>query len=410
MYEISKQIVWQAYEKVKSNKGAAGVDNTTLTDFEKDLKGNLYKIWNRMSSGSYCPSPVRAVEIAKSDGKIRTLGIPTVADRVAQMVAKIYLEPTLEKHFHEDSYGYRPNKSAHDAIGKAKERCWKYDWVIDLDIKGFFDNIDHELMMKAVLKHTDSEWLLTYIKRWLTAPMQQKDGVTVPRAQGTPQGGVISPLLANLFLHYAFDKWMERNYPHYPFERYADDIITHCKTEEEAETLKKAITQRMIDCKLELHPDKTQIAYCKDANRRKTFPQTKFDFLGYTFCQRRSITKARKVFSNFQPGISNKAAKAIRQQMREWQLHLRSGSTLEDIAVEINPKIRGWITYYGKFYKSALRPVFEILNTRLAKWAKRKYKNLRGHMLRAIHWIENIARKDSRLFVHWQNGIQSTFG
>lgn len=341
MYEISKQIVWQAYEKVKANKGAAGVDNTTLTDFEKDLKGNLYKIWNRMSSGSYYPSPVRAVEIAKSDGKIRTLGIPTVADRVAQMVAKIYLEPTLEQHFHEDSYGYRPNKSAHDAIGKAKERCWKYDWVIDLDIKGFFDNIDHELMMKAVQKHTDSEWLLIYSKRWLTAPMQQKDGVTESRAQGTPQGGVISPLLANLFLHYAFDKWMERNYPHNPFERYANDIITHCKTEEEAETLKKAITQRMIDCKLELHPDKTQIAYCKDANRRKAFPQTKLDFLGYTFCQRRSITKAGKVFLNFQPAISNKAAKVIRQQMREWQLHLRSGSTLEDIAVEINPKIRG---------------------------------------------------------------------
>jgi len=410
MYEISKQTVWQAYEKVKSNKGAAGVDNKTLTDFEKDLKRNLYKIWNRMSSGSYHPSPVRAVEIAKSDGKLRTLGIPTVSDRVAQMVAKIYLEPTLEQHFHEDSYGYRPNKSAHDAIGKAKERCWKYDWVIDLDIKGFFDNIDHELMMKAVQTHTDSEWLLIYIKRWLTAPMQREDGVTELRAQGTPQGGVISPLLANLFLHYAFDKWMERNYPHIPFERYADDIITHCKTEEEAETLKKAIAQRMIDCKLELHPDKTQIAYCKDANRRKDFPQTKFDFLGYTFRQRRSITKAGKVFSNFQPAISNKAAKAIRQQMREWQLHLRSGSTLEDIAVEINPKIRGWLTYYGKFYKSALRPLFETLNTRLAKWAKRKYKNLRGHMLRAIRWIENIARKDSRLFVHWQNGIQRTFG
>lgn len=262
MYEISKQIVWQAYERVKSNKGAAGVDNRTLMDFEKDLKGNLYKIWNRMSSGSYHPSPVRAVEITKSDGKTRTLGIPTVEDRVAQMVAKIYLEPTLEQHFHQDSYGYRPNKSAHDAISKAKVRCWQYDWVIDLDIKGFFDNIDHELMMKAVQKHTDNKWLLTYIKRWLRAPMQLKDGVILTRTRGTPQGGVISPLLANLFLHYAFDKWMERNFSQVLFERYADDIITHCKTEQEAEELKKAITQRMIDCKLELHPDKTQIAYC----------------------------------------------------------------------------------------------------------------------------------------------------
>ncbi len=410
MYEISKQVVVQAYEKVKANKGAAGVDKVTLTEFDANLKDNLYKIWNRMSSGSYFPPPVRMVEIPKRDGKTRKLGIPTIADRVAQMVAKIYLEPQLEPHFHEDSYGYRPNKSAHDAIGAARKRCWKYDWAIDLDIKGFFDNLDHELVMRAVMKHTDSKWLLLYIKRWLTAPIEMPDGQIQNRTKGTPQGGVISPLIANLFLHYAFDEWMKKNYPQNPFERYADDIMVHCKTLEEAKTLKTAIEERLKNCNLELRPDKTKIVYCKDDDRDGDFPQKKFDFLGYTFRPRLAKSKAGKYFVSFLPAISNKAEKAIRQKIRDWQLHLRCGIKLEDIAEKINPTIRGWINYYGKFYKSAANSVFEYLNRKLAKWAMRKYKRLNRSLKQAINWVERIAAKQPKMFAHWQLGIQHASG
>lgn len=410
MYEISKQVVWEAYEKVKANKGAAGVDNETLTDFEKNLKDNLYKIWNRMSSGSYFPPPVRMVEIPKSDGKTRQLGIPTVADRVAQMVAKMYLEPQIEPHFHEDSYGYRPNKSAHDAIGKVRERCWKYDWAIDLDIKGFFDNLDHELVMRAVEKHTNCKWILLYIKRWLKAPIETQEGQLQERTKGTPQGGVISPLLANLFLHYAFDAWMKKKYPQNPFARYADDIIVHCKTLEEAKSLKMAIEQRLKDCKLELHTEKTKIVYCKDKNRDKNFPQTEFDFLGYTFRPRSAKSKKGNYFVNFSPAISSKAAKTIRQKIRDWKLHLQSGKKLEDIAEIINPVVRGWLEYYGKFYKSAMFPIFVGLNKRLAKWAKRKYKGLKKSINQSIQWIERIAAKQPAMFAHWKFGIRFASG
>jgi len=405
MYEISKQIVMEAYEKVKANKGAAGVDNVTLADFEKDLKNNLYKIWNRVSSGSYFPPPVRMVEILKSDGKTRRLGIPTVADRVAQMVAKIYLEPQIEPHFHEDSYGYRPKKSAHQAISVTRKRCWKYDWAIDLDIKGFFDNLDHELVMRAVEKHTDCKWLLLYIRRWLKAPMEITAGQIQERTKGTPQGGVISPLLANLFLHYAFDKWMKVNHSQNPFERYADDIVVHCKAQEEAELLLRAIEKRLNDCKLELHPDKTQIVYCKDDNRGGNFPQTKFDFLGYTFRPRLVKGHGGECFVGFTPAISDKAARTIGQKMREWRLQSRCGGSLENIVEEFNSVIRGWITYYGRFQKSALYPIFETLNTRLAKWAKRKYKRLKGSDKRAMQWVERIAAKQPNMFAHWQAGI-----
>jgi RNA-directed DNA polymerase len=266
-FEISKRVVWEAYKRVKANGGASGVDGQTLEMFEEKLKDNLYKLWNRMSSGSYCPPAVRYVDIPKSDGKTRTLGIPTVTDRIAQMVVKMCFEPMVEPHFHPDSYGYRPGRSAHEALGRARERCWRYDWCIDLDIKGFFDNLDHELVMRAVSKHTDCKWILLYVGRWLKVPGQQKDGMLTERDRGTPQGGVISPLLANLFLHYAFDKWMERNHPRNPFERYADDVVAHCRTEKEANELKEAITRRMERCKLELHPEKTRIVYCKDDDR-----------------------------------------------------------------------------------------------------------------------------------------------
>lgn len=410
MYEISKQVVVQAYEKVKANKGAAGVDKVTLVEFDINLKDNLYKIWNRMTSGSYFPPPVRMVEIPKSDGKVRKLGIPTIADRIAQMVAKIHLEPLLEPHFHEDSYGYRPNKSAHDALGAARKRCWKYDWAIDLDIKGFFDNLDHELVMRAVEKHTDNKWLLLYIKRWLTASIEMPDGQIQDRTKGTPQGGVISPLLANLFLHYAFDEWMKKNNPQNPFERYADDVIVHCKTLEEAKILKTAIEERLKDCKLELHPDKTKIVYCKDDDRDGDFPQKKFDFLGYTFRPRSAKSKYGKHFVSFLPAISDKAEKAIRQSMRDWRLQSRCAIKLEDIADDINPIIRGWLNYYGKFYKSAVSPLFAYLNRRLATWAMRKYKKLNKSLKQAIHWIERIAAKQPKMFAHWQLGIQNASG
>ena len=340
-YCISKKIVWEAYERVKANKGAAGVDEESIEEFEKNLKDNLYKLWNRMSSGSYFPPPVRIVEIPKGDGKMRKLGIPTVSDRIAQMVVKLYLEPGIDPHFHPDSYGYRPGKSAIAAVGVARERCWRQDYVIDLDIKGFFDNLDHELVMKAVRKHTDSKWMLLYIERWLKAPAQDGEGKLIHRTTGTPQGGVISPLLANLFLHYAFDEWMKRNYPQNPFERYADDAVVHCKTEAEANELRKVIEERLANCKLELHPEKTKIVYCKDDDRRKRYPNEKFDFLGYTFRARRSKNRRGKHFINFTPAVSNKAKKKMTSTMRSWGMHLRSDKTLVDLSRMFNPIIRG---------------------------------------------------------------------
>lgn len=409
-YNISKQVVWEAYQHVKANKGAAGVDNQTITDFEKDLKKNLYKIWNRMSSGSYFPPPVRVVEIPKSNGGKRALGIPTVGDRVAQQVVKMYLEPEIEPHFHADSYGYRPRKSAIDAIGKARGRCWRYDWILDMDIKGFFDNIDHALLMKAVTKHTSSKWILLYVERWLKASAQKEDGTIVARTCGTPQGGVISPLLANLFLHYAFDEWMRKNFPGIPFERYADDAIAHCKTEKQAMILKEKIAERLRQCKLELHPEKTKIVYCKDEDRAGDYPHVKFDFLGYTFRTRSSKNKYGKVFDNFTPAVSDKALNAIKEEIRSWKLPLRSDKTLEDLARMFNPKVQGWINYYGKFYKSELGYTLRILNVKLNKWATRKYKRLRRHRRRAECWLGRIAKKEPTLFAHWKMGMLPTSG
>ena len=306
---------------MKANNGAAGVDGQTIEEFESNLEGNLYKLWNRLVSGSYLPPAVLRVEIPKGDGEIRPLGIPTVADRIAQMVIKQHWEPALEKHFHRDSYGYRPGKSALDAVGAVRERCWRNDWVLDLDIKGFFDNISHELMLKAVAKHTDEKWVLLYIERWLKAPIEKRDEALIYPDKGTPQGGVISPLLANLFLHYAFDQWMEREFPGISFARYADDAVCHCKTEAQAEMLKRELIERMEEVGLELHPEKTKIVYCQDDDRKQLYPRTSFDFLGYQFRARRSKNRYGKHFINFSPAISPKAAKAIRQEMRRWKLH-----------------------------------------------------------------------------------------
>jgi RNA-directed DNA polymerase len=403
---ISKWEVWEAYKRVKANKGAAGVDEQSIEDFEKRLKKNLYKIWNRMSSGSYLPPPVRTVKIPKANGGERKLGIPTVSDRIAQQVVKSRLEPEVDRLFHADSYGYRPGKSALDAVGRARERCWRYDWVVDLDIKGFFDNLDQNLLMRAVKKHAKDQWLVLYIERWLKAPVQEEDGKLIPREKGTPQGGVISPLLANLFLHYAFDRWITVKYPHVPFERYADDAIVHCKTETEAQEVRAAIATRLGECGLELHPEKTRIVYCKDDDRRRRYPNEKFDFLGYTFQARRSKNRKGKFFINFSPAVSNKAAMAMRTEVRSWNLPQRSDKAIEDLSRMFNPIVRSWIRYYGRYYPSALYPTMRQLDRDLALWAKRKYKKLRGHLRRATHWIARISRRAPALFACWQMGVR----
>ena len=335
-YDISKQVVWEAYKKVKANKGSAGIDGESMEQFEENLKDNLYKLWNRMSSGSYFPPPVKVVEIPKKGKGTRILGIPTVADRIAQMVAKAYFEPTVEPHFLSDSYGYRPGKSAIDAVAITRKRCWRYDWVLEFDIKGLFDNIDHDLLLRAVRKHTDTKWVILYIERWLKAPFQMKDGEILERTSGTPQGGVISPVLSNLFLHYVFDIWMSRNRPMNPWARYADDGIAHCCSQEEAIELLTQLKARFEECGLELHPEKTRIAYCKDDDRREIHQETKFDFLGYTFRPRRSKNRHGKFFINFTPGVSRKSSKAMRLKIRQWRMHLKPDKEIEDLSRMFN--------------------------------------------------------------------------
>jgi len=409
-FEISKNVVWDAWKHVKANQGSAGVDSETIVDFEVNLKDNLYRIWNRMSSGSYFPPPVRTISIPKKTGGKRLLGIPTVSDRIAQMVVKIYFEPLVEPYFHEDSYAYRPEKSAIQAVGITRKRCWRYDWVLEFDIKGLFDNIDHDLLMKAVNHHTETKWVLLYIKRWLKAPFQKENGTLLKRTKGTPQGGVVSPVLANLFLHYVFDKWMEKNYSQNPFCRYADDGIVHCRTETEALALLKVLEVRVKDCGLELHPEKIKIVYCKDDDRRENHPNISFDFLGFTFRPRRSKNRWGKYFINFTPGVSNKAGKAMRQKARRWKMHLRSDKSLEDLSRMFGPIIKGWINYYGSFYKSALNPTLRHLNRTLVRWAERKFKKLNGHLRRAEYWLGRIAQRQPQLFPHWKIGVRPTAG
>ena len=410
-YDIPKQLVWEAYQRVKANRGAAGVDGVTLAVFEQNLKGNLYKIWNRMSSGSYHPPPVRLVEIPKDTGGTRPLGIPAISDRVAQTVAKMVLEPLVEPVFHRDSYGYRPGRSALDAVGVARKRCWETDWVIDLDIRAFFDSIPHDLVERAVAHHTDLAWVRLYVRRWLRAPVERPDGTLMERTKGTPQGGVASPLLANLFLHYAFDLWMDRKFPSVRFERYADDAIVHCRTEEEARSVLEAIRGRFVECGLELHPEKTRIVYCKDTERPGQHGQNKFDFLGYTFQPRRAKDRWGRFFTSFLPAISNKAAKAIRQTIRDWRMaSTRNHQRLEDLARFTNPVVRGWMNYYGRFYRSKCVQVLRHFNEALARWARRKFKRFRRRERASMHWLGCIARRDSSLFVLWQLGVRPEAG
>jgi RNA-directed DNA polymerase len=409
-YSISREFIWEAWQRVRANQGAAGVDEESIQDFESDLKNNLYKVWNRMSSGSYFAPPVRTVMIDKSGGGQRRLGIPTVGDRVAQMVVKMVLEPQVDPYFHPDSYGYRPGKSAHQAVEQARRRCWRHDWVLDLDVRGFFDNIDHELMLRAVRTHTDCPWVLLYIERWLKAPAQLEDGTLEGRDKGTPQGGVVSPLLANLFLHYAFDEWMRRNHPTVPFERYADDMIVHCSTEAQAQEMRQVIDERLGRCNLQLHPEKTKIVYCKDSNRRDRYPIEQFEFLGFTFRPRKAKNCRGEYFVSFSPAISRKATKEIRQTMKRWGLQRRSDKSLEDLSRMFNPQIRGWVNYYGRFRRSALYAVFRPLNQALMRWATRKYKRLRGHRRRGLQWVEAVARRQPTLFAHWQLAARNVQG
>ncbi|MFQ5344098.1 MAG: group II intron reverse transcriptase/maturase [Anaerolineae bacterium] len=403
---ISKWAVLKAWTKVRANQGAAGIDGISVIQFEKKLKNNLYRIWNRMSSGSYVPPPVKRVMIPKPDGRERPLGIPTVGDRVAQMVVKMYLEPKVEPVFHPDSYGYRPKKSALDAVGTCRRRCWRYDWIVDLDIRGFFDNIDHSLMMRAVRKHTDCKWVLLYVERWLKAPVEQDNGTRMPREQGTPQGGVASPLLANIFLHHVFDMWMTRELPGCPFERYADDIVIHCRTKSEAQDVRRAVEQRLRQCKLESHPEKTCIVYCRDSNRTEDHPRIQFDFLGYGFRPRRARnSRTGRYFVSFVPAIGRKAMKAIVRTVRGWRIHAASEKELDDFSRMFNRYIRGWVNYYGRYYPSALHRAFDCINRRLVRWAMKKYKRYRGHQRRATQWLRRIARNRPALFAHWQLGI-----
>ena len=401
-FEISKWAVWHAYQRIKANKGGAGVDQQTMEDFEADLKNNLYKLWNRMSSGSYFPPPVRLVEIPKTSGGHRPLGIPTVSDRIAQMVVKMKLEPVLEPHFHRDSYGYRPRKSAIEAVRIARRRCWRYNWAVDLDIEGFFDTLDHELVMRAVKRYTDCPWVILYIQRWLQAPVQHSDGTQATRDQGTPQGSVISPLLANLFLHLAFDSWMQAEFPTIPFERYADDMLVHCTSEAQARVVLQRIQQRLKRCRLKLHPQKTKIVYCKDDNRRGKGKHESFDFLGFTFRPRCAKNRQGKFFIGFLPAVSSKAAQRMRQHIRSWHIARRSDRSLEQLVKLVHATFRGWINYYGQFYPSELRKVFRPFDRAVCRWAMRKFKRLRERPRRAEYWLGGVAQRQPNLFVHWK--------
>ena len=406
-FDISKWVVWEAFQRVKANKGAAGVDEVSIAEFEQDRDKNLYRIWNRMSSGSYFPPPVKAVEIPKAGGTgVRVLGVPTVADRVAQTVARMYLEPKVEPIFHPDSYGYRPKKSALDAVGTCRQRCWRADWVIDLDIKAFFDSVPWDLILKAVEHHTDQPWILLYVRRWLTAPIQQPDGVLVERDRGTPQGSAISPLLANLFMHYAFDAWMVREFPSITFERYCDDVVVHCGSERQARMVRDAIAARLAQVGLEMHPDKTRIVYCKDADRRDTHEVTSFTFLGYTFRPRLAKNKWGKHFVSFLPAVSRDAVVAMGREIRSWHIARRSDKSLDDLARMFNSIVQGWINYYGRFYKSMLYPLLRRLNRHLVRWACRKYKRLKRRERRAMHWLAEVASRAPGLFAHWRFGLR----
>jgi len=404
-FEISKKLVWQAYLEVKSNGGAAGVDKQSIEAFEQNLKNNLYQLWNRLSSGSYFPPAVKAVSIRKKSGGIRTLGVPTVSDRIAQTVVKLILEPILEPVFDEDSYGYRPGRSALDAVAVTRKRCWYYDWVVEFDIRGLFDNIRHDWLMKALRHHCDCIWVLLYIERWLKAPLRKQDGSLVARHKGTPQGAVVSPLLANLFLHYTFDAWVRRAIPGIPFCRYADDGLLHCRSRYQAEYVMRRISERFRQCGLEIHPDKSSIVYCKDDNRTEDYSRISFDFLGYTFRPRRCINPKGQVHTNFLPAISRDSIKEINRRIRNWRIQLKNEKTLLDFSRTFNPILRGWYAYYGRFYPSALGSIWNNINRYLIRWICKKFKRFFQCKRRARRFLDRFAHAHQNLFMHWRLGV-----
>jgi RNA-directed DNA polymerase len=408
-YDIPKVLVWKAFQLVKANRGSSGIDQESISDFEQNLSKNLYKLWNRLSSGSYFPPPVKGVAIPKKQGGERMLGIPTISDRIAQTVVKLVFEPCVEPMFLEDSYGYRPKKSALDAVGITRERCWHYNWVLEFDIKGLFDNIDHELLMKAVKKHTNNKWILLYIERWLKAPLQTQDGILCERTCGVPQGGVISPVLSNLFLHYVFDMWMASKHKNKKWCRYADDGIIHCKTESSAKNLLIELKQRFAECGLELHTEKTKIIYCKDGKRKGNYSNTKFIFLGYEFRRRAAKSRSSRIFLSFNPAICKEAKKSITRKIRETGVRNRSDLSLEQVAEWLNPMLNGCINYYGRFNKSAMKPVMRQVNFTLIKWSTRKYKKFRYSKAKACLFMINMFERQPHLFAHWKHGISGSF-
>jgi RNA-directed DNA polymerase len=406
-FPIPKALVWEAFKRVKANGGAAGVDAESIEMFERKLRDNLYKLWNRLCSGSYFPPPVRGVPIPKKAGGVRMLGVPTVADRVAQTVVRMVLEPVWEPLFHRDSFGYRPGRSALDAVALVRRRNWEYNWVVELDIRGLFDNIDHQLLLKAVRKHCRTRWVLLYIERWLKAPMELEDGTLAARTRGTPQGGCVSPLLANLFLHYVLDMWVTRTMRSVRICRYADDAVIHCKSEVQAQLVLRRVKARLRECALEMHPEKSRIIYCRDVNRPEAYPVTQFTFLGYAFRPRKAQDKYGRIYVNFAPAVSREDLTAMRQTVRGWHLQLKCDQSLEDLSRMFNPVLRGWANYYGRFYGSALRPLWQNVNHYLARWLMRKYKHLARRPITAFRELARLASATPSAFVHWELGVLS---
>jgi group II intron reverse transcriptase/maturase len=398
-HDIPKRLIWAAWLKVKGNGGAAGADGVTIEQFETRLADNLYRLWNRMSSGSYFPGPVRAVEIPKKGGT-RILGIPNVVDRVAQTAVVLVLEPEVEKVFHDDSYGYRPRRSPVDAVRVCRQRCFKKDWVVDLDVKAFFDSVPWDLMLKAVARHVTQPWVMLYVERWLKAPMLMPDGTLTNRTKGTPQGGPISPLIANVFLHYGFDTWLTREFPGIGFERFADDVVVHCVTERQAHKVRQAIGRRFADIGLQLHPDKTRIVYCKDDRRRLDYDQVTFTFCGYAFRPRKTFVRG-KPRTGFLPAVAPGKLTDMSRKVASWRLHRRTTGNLTDLAAEVNPVLRGWLNYFTVFYPSAVNTIGKRIDRHLMRWARWKYKRLKRSGKRARAWLQGVRQRSPGMFAHW---------